>query len=567
MGCGAPEIDSPGSPTDEMPGRAPRRGRAQSRKASANGCSQSTDVPNRQRRNLDVGGALGPADVYAVSAGQRGLRLGQKAAASMRASECSLQRLVKDRRLIYGVTTGYGPLAGRGIAPERASELQHNLLLHLASGVGQPLSPMHTRAMMVVRAANLARGHSAISQAVFRLLLDCINLDIVPVVPEMGTVGASGDLTPLAHMALVLAGEGEARVDGRILDGRAALAARGLLPLAFGHKEGIALVNGTSAMTGIAAINAVLAQRATDFGLRLGLMYGEVLGARTEAWDARFGMARPHPGQQRAHRDLLAWAADSRRLHLPQHPPFRIGDTGPEGVTGPAPLPQDPYSLRCLPQIFGAVHEVLAFHERIVTTEIGAATDNPLVFADSDDILHGGNFYGQHIAFAADALCNAIIKIALHAERSLARLCNPLLNGGLPPFLTGGTVGLHSGFMGAQVTASALVAEMRSLAIPASIQSIPTNNDNQDVVTMGTIAARKAAKLLELCWNVLAIHAMALTQAAELQGGKRFSRSSCSVAADIRALSPALTRDRSLSPEIARVSAAMQARDWGTDTA
>ena len=515
-----------------------------------------------RRRLLDIGGALGVNEVYALSAGLRQMRLGRAAAARMRASEKTLLRLVADHRLIYGVTTGYGPLAGRGIAPERVEELQHNLLLHLAAGVGAPLSEIHTRAMMAVRAANLARGHSAISAQVFQLLMDCVNLGVVPIVPEMGTVGASGDLTPLAHMALVLVGEGEAMVDGLRLPGHAALARRNLSPVTLGHKEGIALVNGTSAMTGISAINAVLARRAADFGLRLGLMYGEVMGARVDAWDARFGEIRPHRGQQKVHRDLLAWAADSGRLQASEASPRRITVTNSEGVTAVTPVPQDPYSLRCLPQIFGAIQDVLDFHEGIVATEIVSATDNPLVFPDSDEILHGGNFYGQHVAFAADALANAVTKIALHAERSLARICNPLLNGGLPPFLTGGTVGLHSGFMGAQVTGTALIAEMRTLATPASIQSIPTNNDNQDVVTMGTIAARKTARLIDLCWHVLAIHAMALTQAIELQGGTGFSRSSRRLAASVRKISAPLEKDRSLSADIAGVASRFQLHDW-----
>lgn len=534
----------------DRPSAADRRGFA---------ASTIDQIPALLSRDaLDVGGPLGVEDVFAVSQGQRPLHLGEAAARRMRASERSLLRLVADRRLIYGVTTGYGPLAGRGIAPDCAAELQHNLLLHLASGVGAPLSETHTRALMVVRAANLARGHSAIGQQVFQLLLDCINRGVVPVVPEMGTVGASGDLTPLAHVALVLVGEGEALVDGARLPGREALEQRGLSPVTLGHKEGIALVNGTSAMTGISAVNAVLARRAAVYGLRLGLMYGEVMGARSDAWDARFGRVRPHPGQQRVHRDLLAWSKDSTRLHRAEASPRRIPSVNEDGVTAEAPVPQDPYSLRCLPQIFGAVHDVLDFHEGVVATEIVSATDNPLVFADCDEVLHGGNFYGQHVAFAADAVANAVIKIAVHAERSLARICNPLLNGGLPPFLTGGTVGLHSGFMGAQVTSSALVAEMRTLATPASIQSIPTNNDNQDVVTMGTIAARKTAKLLDLCWQVLAIHAMALTQASELQGGEGFCDSSRRLAAAVRAVSAPLDRDRSLAAEISTVAAMAQ---------
>jgi tyrosine ammonia-lyase len=292
-----------------------------------------------------------------------------------------------------------------------------------------------------------------------------------------------------------------------------------------------------------------------------------VLNGHAEAFDQRFGLARPHPGQRRVHARLAALIEGSRRLQPSIQPPPRLEDSEPEdGVFANRVLPQDPYTIRCLPQVFGAIEDVLDFHDSVVTAELNSATDNPLVFAEDDAVLHGGNFYGQHVAFAADSQALAVIKLALHAERSLARLCDPLLNQGLPAFLHGGAAGLHSGLMGAQVTATALVAEMRAKALPASIQSIPTNNNNQDVVSLGTIAARKSAELLDLAWLVLSIHALALVQAFELRGGFQagagFSCSSLKIAERVRAQIAPLAADRPLSREISALTETLQAIDW-----
>jgi tyrosine ammonia-lyase len=330
-----------------------------------------------------------------------------------------------------------------------------------------------------------------------------------------------------------------------------------------GHKEGLALVNGTSAMAGIAAVTAVRARRLALLSLRLGVLYAECLSGHREAFDRRFGQVRPHAGQIRAHALLAELTADSTRLRAMIQPPPPLDDTAsPDGILADRELPQDPYTIRCLPQIIGGAFDVMEFHDRIVETEINAATDNPLVFAQDGAILHGGNFFGQHVGYAADALAMAVVNLAVHAERSLARLTDPLLSDGLPAFLQQGPVGLNSGFMGVQVTASALVAEMRTRAMPASIQSIPTNANNQDVVPMGTIAARKTSELVDLAWLVVAIHAMALTQAFELRGGfspgSGFCASSRGIAGFVRQRVPFLECDRPLSAEIAALAQALE---------
>ena len=523
-------------------------------------------------RVVDLGGDVAPADIFAIALEGRPAAIGDAARSRMASSDAALARHVEARRRIYGVTTGYGPLAHNYVVPAHASQLQRNLIYHLATGVGRPYSPAATRAIMAARLSSLARGHSAIGAPLVDLLLACLSHGISPIVPEMGTVGASGDLTPLAHIALALIGEGAVWFEGRERTASDALAACGLKPAVLGHKEGLALVNGTSAMTGVAALNAVRARRAAALGLRLGVLYAEVLSGHAEAFDPRFGSARPHPGQRRVHARLAALIADSGRLQPSVQPPPFLEDQDPDGgVFADQALPQDPYTIRCLPQVFGAIEDVLDFHDSIVTAELNSATDNPLVFADDDAVLHGGNFYGQHVAFAADSQALAVIKLALHAERSLARLCDPLLNQGLPAFLLSGPAGLNSGLMGAQVTATSLIAEMRAKALPASIQSIPTNNNNQDIVTLGTIAARKTAELIDLAWLALSIHALALVQALELRGGSKaqagFSRSSLTIAERVRAQVAPLTADRPLSKDIATLGDSLQAIDWASTEA
>jgi len=501
---------------------------------------------------VDLGGAVDPAALAAVAHGQARAHLGEAARAHMGRSEAALDGHLSEGRRIYGVTTGYGPLAGYRIAPAQSARLQRGLIDHLASGVGPPLPREAVRAMMAARVSSLARGWSGVRPDVADHLVAMLNADVVPEVPEAGTVGASGDLTPLAHAALAAIGE------GRVLGGASAadaLAAAGLDPLRLERKDGLALVNGTAAMTGIAALNAADMANAVEAAMRLTVIYAEVLGGRRDAFDPRFDAARPHDGQRRALDRLNALMAGSHRLHPAEPVPPHLDDIAPEETAH-----QDAYTIRCAPQEFGAALDALAHHDAVVTTELQSATDNPLIDPETGEVLHGGNFYGQHVAYASDMLASVAVKLAAHAERALARLTDTTRNGDLPPFLAGGDTGLNSGFMGAQVSATALVAEMRTKATPAAIQTIPTNADNQDVVTMGTIAARNARDQVNRLWRVLAIHALALTQAVELRGGFQdgggFSPASRALAAGVRERSGFLCDDRPLSPEIADVA------DW-----
>jgi tyrosine ammonia-lyase len=505
---------------------------------------------------------IDPPDLAALAAivtAQRPIALGAAVYDRMARAEAFLETLVTEKRCVYGVTTGFGPLASQHIDPAQGAGLQRNLVYHLASGVGAPYSKAQTRAIMVARLSSLTRGCSAVSRSAVDLLVTCLNRNLLPVIPQKGTVGASGDLTPLAHMTLALMGEGLMWTGDSHAPSDQVLAAHGLQPLDFTGREGLAFVNGTAAMTGVAALGNLAAQQAAQISMLLTVLYSEILFGHAEAYHTSLGQLRPHAGQIQAIQWLQQFADGSRLLKpIPARPPhIDAAASDASGVIHEQPLPQDPYSIRCAPQIYGAVLDVIAWHGTVVTTELAAVTDNPVFLCETGQVIHGGNFFGQHVAFASDALTTAIITMAAASERRIARITDASLNKGLPAFLQGNSTGLHSGFMGAQVTATALVAEMRSQAIPASIQTIPTNANNQDLVSMGTIAARKAADLLDDCFRVLAIEALCLAQAAELRqqaGHQGFAPATSGFVRDLRQISSFLSHDRPLGHEIERMA-------------
>lgn len=507
--------------------------------------------------NLDPETDVSVGAAFRVASDEHPIRLTDRAVRTLDETRSRLETWIEEGRRIYGVTTGFGPLADTLVDADERHSLQENLVYHLATGVGDPMSRRQVRAVMTARAVSLSRGYSAIRPGALRRLLALLNRGLHPVVPSLGTVGASGDLTPLAHIALALMGEGEMMGDDERREAADVLEEAGLEPLDLGAKEGLALVNGTSAMTGLAVLNAVDALRATETALRIALLYAECLGARTEAWDPLLGRVRPHPGQQTVHRRLREWSASSDHLDTDRADREQPADgDGEASVRATDEMPQNRYSVRCLPQLYGAVLDALWQHNDVVGTELNAVTDNPIVGAEGDGMVHGGNFYGQHVAFASDQLANAVLTIGVHLERCIARLTDPDANGELPAFLQDRDTGLHSGLMGAQVTATSLVAEMRSRSTPASTQSIPTNADNQDVVTMGTIAARRTAEHLDRLWELIGIAGLTVAEAMELSSGdpRGFSASSRQFREQIREVAPALEGDRPLSNEIGRLA-------------
>lgn len=463
-----------------------------------------------------------------------------------------LQTLVDQKRIIYGITTGYGPLANTYIDPDASATLQKGLVYHLTSGTGPLLSKEQTRAIMAARAAVMARGYSAVNPQTLQLLLTCLEKDLIPQVPSIGTVGASGDLTPLAHIALGLMGEQSVYLADEVLEGHEAFRRLDLTPLRPKNKDALALVNGTSAMTAIAALNHCHAERLLKLSLILSGLYGELLGAHLECLQPGLAQLRPHAGQVWAQSRLYSLCQDSKLLT-----PYTITATLPDqlvagGTLHNQPIPQDAYTFRCASQNLGAVKDSLDFHGDMLKTELWSVTDNPIFLAEKQEVLHGGNFFGQQIAIAADTLNNALITLAVHSERRIARITDSRLNQGLPPFLRGNNDGLHSGFMGAQVTATALVAEMRTRAIPASIQSIPTNANNQDIVTMGTLAARQCALNLEHLTDLLAIESLMLVQGMDLSPNPldAFSSSARQFYAQVRHWIHKLNDDRPLHEDI-----------------
>jgi len=471
------------------------------------------------------GHSLSISDVVAVARGDAQVALDSQALDAVRKSRTAVEAAVARGETIYGVNTGFGKLAHVRIPPEQARQLQLNLIRSHASGVGEPLPPAAVRAMMLLRANVLVRGTSGVRPVLPEVLVDMLNRRLHPTVPSQGSVGASGDLAPLSHLALAMIGEGDVKVPS---------------PVTLEAKEGLAFVNGTQAQTGLAALlvaDAWMLWRSAHAAAAMSL---EAVRGSPDPFDARIHDARPHPWQQRSAallRDLLA-GSEIRESHRENDP--RV---------------QDAYSLRCTPQVLGAVGEGIAFAEKLVTTELNAATDNPLVFGD--DVLSGGNFHGQPIALALDVIGIALTTLAGLAERRLERVVNPDLSSGLPAFLAHDP-GLESGFMIAQIAAAALVADCRVLATPASIQSVPTEGNQEDVVPMGMTAAWKGERILANAERIVAIELLAGAQGLEYLKPLRPSTAVAGLHAVVRQYSAALTGDRSMTADIERVARAIR---------
>ena len=474
-----------------------------------------------------------------VARGGRRVRPGDAAGAAMQRSRAVVDAVVAggDRApAVYGVNTGFGALAEVRISAAQVAELQRNLVRSHSAGVGYALPRDATRAMMLLRAAVLATGRSGARPLVCERLCQLLERGVHPRVPRRGSVGASGDLAPLAHLALGLIGEGDAEIDGEIVPAAVALARAGLAPLELEAKEGLTLLNGTQHMTavgGLAILDAETTCRIADIAGALSL---DALKGTVRAFDERVAAARPHPGQIAVAallRELLAASAiaDSHR------------DCGKV---------QDPYSLRCMPQVHGASRDVLDFARTVLEREANSSTDNPLVFSDTGEMISGGNFHGQPVALALDAAGMAVAELANISERRVEQLVNPHLSSGLPPFLAPDS-GLNSGFMIAQVTAAALVSENKILAHPASVDSIPSSAGREDHVSMGATAALKLTQIHDQVRNVLAIELLCAAQGIDLRRPLTTTRPLEAVHAAIRRVVPAMMKDRPLAPDIAAV--------------
>jgi len=469
-------------------------------------------------------------DVYEVSRGHEKVELAEVCKEKVKRSRKVVESKLEGDEDVYGINTGFGDLANVKIEKDKTEELQKNLIRSHASGVGEPLDEDVVRGAMLLRANTLVKGYSGIRLKVIELLIKMLNEDVHPVIPCQGSVGASGDLAPLAHMSLVLIGEGEAFYEEEKLPGEKALHRAGLEPVEMKAKEGLALVNGTQIMTAIGALTLHDAKRLLKSAQIAGAMSLEALKGTDAVFDSRIHQIRPHQGQIRCAKNLRKITSESKIIE---------SHKDCEKV-------QDPYTLRCMPQVYGATKEALVYVEKIMKTEMNSATDNPLVFPDGD-VISGGNFHGQPIALTLDFLASAVAEIGDISERTTDKLMYEE-ESGLPRFLTT-EEGLNSGFMIAQYTAASLVSENKVLSHPASVDSIPTSAGQEDHVSMGSISARQAKEVLENVENVVAIELMSAAQGLEYhdeEPGKGVKAAyDC-----VREYIEPLEKDRSLSQDI-----------------
>jgi histidine ammonia-lyase len=449
------------------------------------------------------------------------------------ASRRTVERALREGRLAYGVNTGFGQLADVRIPADQLAELQVNLIRSHAAGTGPPLDEHVVRAILALRANCLARGHSGLRLETLERMLAMLAAGIVPVVPEKGSVGASGDLAPLAHVALALIGEGDVLYRGTTMPAADAWKRARLSPVTLAAKEGIALINGTQVMAAIGSLALLRAERLAVAADIVGAMTLEALSGSHRAFDERIHDARPQRGQSLSASNLRKLLADSpiERAHA---------DCG---------RVQDAYSLRCMPQVHGAARDTFRFVRDVLTIEINSSTDNPMVFADSGDLVSGGNFHGQPVAVALDHLAVATCSLAGISERRIERLLNPTLSG-LPPFLAQ-DAGLNSGLMMAHVTAAALVSENKVLAHPASIDTIPTSAGKEDHVSMGVHAARKASQIVENAVTILGVELLAAAQALDHRAPLVPGRGALAAHRRFRHSVTRMERDRFLAPDIA----------------
>ena len=457
------------------------------------------------------------------------------------AAAASVERIVAGGETVYGVNTGFGLLAHTRIAPDRLAELQTNLILSHSAGLGEPLPRNVTRLMIVLKLLGLGRGHSGVRVAVIDALQALLDHDAMPVIPSQGSVGASGDLAPLAHLIAALMGYGRTDVAGEIMPAAAALARIGLEPLQLGPKEGLGLINGTQASTALALDALFAGERVFAAALAAGAMSVDALKGSAKPFDPRLSKLRGQPGQIRV-AGAIAELLDGSEI-LASH--GRCGKV------------QDPYSFRCQPQVMGASLDLLETTARTLTIEAAAVTDNPILFAEGDEAVSGGNFHAQPVAFAGDIIAMALCEVGSISERRVSVLVDPKMSG-LPAFLTQDS-GINSGLMIPQVTAAALVSENKSLAFPASVDSIPTSAGQEDHVAMAPIAARKACMIARNCAGVIAVELMAAAEGVDYHAPLATGARLQPVHARVRALSPHFAADRYWADEMAALQSAVLA--------
>ncbi len=473
------------------------------------------------------------------------VRLDKEALTAIDTAAASVDRIVAGGTTVYGINTGFGLLAQTRIPADRLADLQRNLILSHSCGLGDPLPRHVTRLMIVLKLIGLGRGHSGVRRDVIDALMALLDADAMPLIPSQGSVGASGDLAPLAHMVAALMGEGRIDLAGTVLPAAEALNKMGRSPLELAPKEGLALINGTQASTAIALDALFLGTRVFDAALYAGALSVDALKGSCAPFDVRIHLARGQPGQIAVAARLLALLEDSD-IATSHHDCDRV---------------QDPYSFRCQPQVMGASLDLLNNAARTLEIEANAVTDNPILFPDTDEVISGGNFHAQPVAFAADIIAMALCEVGSISERRTSVLVDPTMSR-LPAFLTDDG-GVNSGLMIPQVTAAALVSENKSLAFPASVDSIPTSAGQEDHVSMAPIAARKAVTIARNCAGIIAVELIAAAQGVDYHAPVKTSTKLQKLHAQVRALSPHLDTDRYWADEMAALQVAVLAGEIG----
>jgi len=498
------------------------------------------------------GTSLAVDDVVSVARRYEEVEVGEHARVKVEKCREVLDELIKSAT-IYGVNTGFGALSNITISASQLEELQLNLVRSHAAGVGDPLPIDVTRAMMLLRANTLAKGLSGIRLSTLETLVRLINSRVHPIVPQRGSVGASGDLAPLAHLALVMIGEGSAEYRGRVMGGSEALRAASISPVRLAAKEGLALMNGTQMMTAIGALAVHDAKKLLWYAEKSGAISLEGLEGLSEAFDSRLHQARPHRGQIQSARHMIQLLEGSRMI-----------GSGEQRIRRGLHR-QDPYSLRCIPQVIGSAYDSVEYASKVIQVEMNSANDNPLIFAEDREVISGGNFHGEPIAVVLDLLGISLATVGNLVERRIARLLDPLLSGGLPPFLipAGAGAGLSSGLMACQYSAAALASENKILAHPASVDSIPTSADFEDYVSMGPTAGLKLMRIIQNLRLIVAMELICACEAAEARGIENLSKAGRETYGIVRQLVPKLQRDREISGDISRVAQALREERLG----
>ena len=479
-------------------------------------------------------------DAEAVALRGDKVRIHPKAVSKIKKCRRYVEKIVDAEKTVYGINTGFGSLCRTRISKKDIEKLQENLVLSHALSVGPVFSEEEVRAIMLLRANVLAKGFSGVRLKLIQTLVEMINKGVHPMIPEKGSVGASGDLAPLAFMALPLMGKGWVFYQGRLMEGKRAFKKAGISPLKFSSKEGLALINGTCVMTAIGVLSLLKAERLVELADMAGAMSLEAALCTPTAFDPNVQKVRKHKGQRESAENLvnLTRGSQIREFHKA------------------CPKVQDPYSFRCMPQVHGAVRDTLSYVRSVLKVEINSATDNPLIFPDEGKVISAGNFHGEPVALASDFLSIAVSELASISERRIAGLINPAISD-LPAFLIK-EPGLNSGFMMAQIVAASLVSENKCLAHPASVDSIPTSIDQEDHVSMGTIAARKVREVINNTEDVLAIEFLAASQGIDFRSPLKPGMGTGRIYQKIRKKIPTVTKDRLLVLDLVKMKELMR---------